>query len=58
MHRKPFIKMIPAEKVEWHKPKTRETPSLEQVFKKIGARRIALGGQGSSDSRQTDVKDQ
>jgi len=58
MHRKPFIKMIPAEKVEWHKPKSRETSRLDEVLKKVVVRRNSQKEQIATNPQRENVKDQ
>jgi len=45
MQKKPFIKMLPADMVEWHKPKTREKSRLGEVFKRIIVRKNPQGDQ-------------
>ena len=50
--------MLPAEKVEWHKPKTRETSRLGEVLKKVIVRRNSQKEQIATESQQEDVKDQ
>jgi len=58
MQKKPFIKILPADMVEWHKPKTREKSRLDEVFKRIIVRKNPHGDQIATESPQRDVKDQ
>jgi len=58
MQKKPFIKMLPADMVEWHKPKTREKSRLGEVFKRIIVRKNPQGDQIATEAPQRDVKDQ
>jgi len=58
MKKKPFIKMLSADKVEWHKPKTREKSSPATVLKKIIPTNKSQGDQIATKSLRENVKDQ
>jgi hypothetical protein len=58
MQKKPFIKMLSADKVDWHKPKPREKLRPVEVIKRIIVRKNPHGDQIATESPQRDVKDQ
>jgi hypothetical protein len=58
MQKKPFIKILPADMVEWHKPKTREKLRPDEVIKRIIPTNKSQGNQTATESPQRDVKDQ
>jgi hypothetical protein len=58
MRKKPFIKMLSADKVDWCKPKTREKSRGDEVIKRIIPTNKSQGNQTATESPKGDVKDQ
>jgi hypothetical protein len=58
MQKKPFIKMLSADKVDWHKPRPRQKLRHDEVIKRIISTNKSQGNQTAKESPQRDVKNQ